>query len=246
MAGDPRVAFAAGSILGLAGGAFAGYKYAVRKLGTEFEERLERETAELRTFYTNVDKKKYASPEDAVKDLIKDKDPKAGLALEEYAGGPKAVAYDKIVKEDPPKVPEDAKEGDEVVVETTQVVERNVFRQAKVVDPKKPFMISQEDFMENPDDYHQVTVTYYAKDNVLTDEKEDVIEDIEATIGLDCLVNFGNGSSDPHTVHVRNHNLDLDFEIVRNESSYSREVLGLDDDNPRPEKKSARQRREGE
>lgn len=230
MDGESRVALAVGALLGLTGGFVAGYKWASRKMGSEFEERLERETKELRTFYSNVNKKKYPTPEEAVAALVTEEE--ADEALTDYQGKDGTIMYNKVVK---------ATADTEPLIDIPTVeVERNIFESKS--DPEKPYVISQEDFMQGDAGYQQVTVTYYQVDNVLADERDDVIEDMEKNIGLNCLVQFGVASSDENTVHVRNEKIQLDFEVVRHEGSFAQEVLGLDEP-MQPPKKSARQRR---
>lgn len=231
---NPRlIATAAGSFL--AGGA-VGYFVAYKRLSADFDKRLESETAEMRTFYTSVGKKKYPTPEAAVADLISE-DPEAEAALKEYQAGDGTIMYNKVVKSSV-KAKEtliDIPEGGEVV---EPVVERNVFESKR--DPNNPYIISQDEFMQNDPEHDQVTLTYYEKDHVLADERDDVIEDQAATTGLDAFVNFGIDSSDEHIVHVRNERLRMDFEICRNESSYAREVLA--EEETQPELPSRRER----
>lgn len=224
--------FVAGLTLGLATGVAGGYKWASRKLGAEFDQRLEEETAKYKTFYTNVDnKKKYATPQDAVVDLIA-KDPQAAAALTNYQGGEK-VAYHNIENKEDEEEPL-------IDIPVVEVVEKNIFNVQ--VDPDKPYIISQEMFMEGEKDYSQTSLTWYEQDNIVSDERDDVLDDAELAIGEDFKVSFGTASSDENVVHVRNDKLGIDFEISKNASSFGEEVLGLDAPMQEPGL-SARQRR---
>lgn len=218
-------------------GVFAGYKVAERRLGEQFEKRLEEETRGMKEFYTQTPTQKYSTPEEAVADLVVAE--AAKVAITEYQGGEK-VAYHKIVKS------EVQPDTDQVVERVAEVVEEtmtNVFDRRQ--NPDQPYMISQENYMQGVSTYNQVTLTYYEVDDKLTDERDDLIDEVESTVGLDWKVNFGWESSDENTVHVRNEKLRMDFEIVKDERSYQSQVLGEEDPiEPPIEKISARMRRE--
>lgn len=225
------IATAAG-ISGLAVGGLVGYKVAEKRLASQFDERLEKETAEMRVFYTTV-KKPYSTPEEAVKDLIPEP---VNNVLVEYKGEAERVAYHKVVPSEETPKPEDFEsfEG----TEEAQEVHQNIFTSP----PDHPYLITEEEFNQNETEFAQVSLVYYQKDDILTDTREDVIEDVEKTVGTVFKSNFGYGGADDNYVHVRNKKLRIDFEIVRNDGSYAEEVLGLD---ATPiERPSARQRGE--
>lgn len=211
-------------------GFIIGYKVAERRLIAQFELRLEKETQGMREFYTASTKKPYATPQEAAADLIVEEAERIITADK--------VAYHKIVSaegytrvENPQETVVDFGEQPEVV--------KNIFAKNER-DPEIPYVMSQEEFMENERDWEQITLTYYQKDGVLTDHREDVIEDPEKTIGPDAIGSFGLQSSDPAVVHVCNEKLGLMFEIVRHEGSYTLEVLGID--TPPPDLPSGRTR----
>jgi hypothetical protein len=215
-------------------GAVVGFKVAEQRLAKQFEDRVEKETEDLRVFYTNAGStKKYATPEEAVKDLVTPK--VAEEALREYAGKDGTIMYNKVVKSSAAETVVDSGKVHEITT-----VERNVFEAAKERNPDEPYIISQEEFMENEPSYNQSTVTYYVKDDVLTDERDDVIEEVENVLGLDFKVSFGEGSSDENSVHVRNERLQMDFEVMRDEDSYAQKVLGLEDSPVEPPNKRIR------
>lgn len=209
-----------------------GYKVAQKRLEMEFERRLERETAGMKEFYQVV-KKPFSTPQEAAAELIKE-DPQPKQSTAEKAN--EKVAYHKIAKQySPEKDPEgqvgiDADvfgESDRPML-IAEVENHNVFSEI-------PVLISQEEFMANESNYIQGQLSYYKVDKVLTDEREDVIEDQDATIGASNLEMFGNpnnGSSDPNVIHVRNPRLQMEFEVCLSENSYRREVLGIEEDPP--------------
>lgn len=82
---------------------------------------------------------------------------------------------------------------------------------------ERPYVISPEDFGEL-DEYEKVSLTYYA-DGVLTDEDDEVIDDVEDIIGEDSLTHFGEYEDD--SVFVRNDILKTDYEILLDQRNYS-------------------------
>lgn len=80
----------------------------------------------------------------------------------------------------------------------------------------KPFVISPEEFGEDPN-YATESLTLYA-DGVLTNEADEIIDDIEDLVGEDSLTHFGEYEDD--SVFVRNDNLQTDFEILRDLDTY--------------------------
>lgn len=103
-------------------------------------------------------------------------------------------------------------------------------------DINVPYIISVEAYMDNEEAMDQMTLTYYAKDKVLANDAEEVIEDVRGTVGLDNLNKFGEESGNPDTVYIRNERRQAEYEVLRDPSSYSETVLGIDtwDDSPEP------------
>ena len=81
----------------------------------------------------------------------------------------------------------------------------------------KPYVIAPEDFGEY-DEYDKVGLTYYA-DQVLTDDDDELVEDIDDIIGSDALNHFGEFEDD--SVFVRNDMLKCDYEILLDRRRYS-------------------------
>lgn len=76
-------------------------------------------------------------------------------------------------------------------------------------------------------DFKKVDLTYFEGDDVLMDEDERIIRDIDGTIGLESLKNFGYYNPDPKVVYVRNNRLEVDFEVMRDEGSFAEQILGV-------------------
>lgn len=82
-----------------------------------------------------------------------------------------------------------------------------------------PYVIPPENFGEM--EYEEVSLTYYA-DKILADEDDEIVDDVEETVGFDSLSHFGEYEDD--SVHVRNDRLKIDYEILFDQRLYS-EVL---------------------
>lgn len=79
----------------------------------------------------------------------------------------------------------------------------------------KPYVISPDDFGDL--DYETVSLNYYA-DGVLTDDDDNIIEDIESMVGKDSLNHFGEYEDD--SVFVRNDEQQIDYEILLDTRNY--------------------------
>lgn len=89
--------------------------------------------------------------------------------------------------------------------------------------PNEPYVISPDDYGEN-DNYTQISLVYYAGDGVLADDEDEVVEDIEDTVGEDFAEHFGEYEDD--SVFIRNDRLRCDYEILRDNRSFSDVVEG--------------------
>lgn len=209
----------------------AGYMIAEKRLVRQFEERLEIETEAMRTFYTATDVKKYATPEAAVQALIPEEERVSGSLETSAVTKTDRVEYHKIVKSYANgKEMIDPEEQHSMIAEygeEEEVVQFNNVHNPSQTEHKNIYVISDDEFIENANDFIQSTLTYYVLDNVVTDEREDKIDDFVHTLGNEFKDMFGVKSEDPNTVHVRNEHLSLEFEICRNPKSYSEEVLGM-------------------
>jgi hypothetical protein len=202
-----------------------GYKIAERRLSDEFDARLEKETAGMREFYQSV-KKPYATPQEAAAALIDDDEDTEQESTATVVGD--KIAYHKIVKKNY------APMGEEILVDfpeqddrspTDEIRHQNLF-------VEHPHIISQEEFMQNDSDYNQSTLTFYRGDHVLTDERENVIDDLNEVVGADNMLQFGTNSSDPNVLHIRNGRLQMEFEVCLSEYSYRQEILGIEENPP--------------
>lgn len=81
--------------------------------------------------------------------------------------------------------------------------------------------ISDEDFVENESGYSQQWWTYFEVDGVfIEDSLQMVIEDVEYILGTTMLP-WGELSESNDVVHVRNHILEAEYEISREQGAFS-------------------------
>lgn len=83
----------------------------------------------------------------------------------------------------------------------------------------KPVIIAPEDFGTEPG-YDSETLTYYANE-VVTDERGDILEDdeLEEYLGTDWKSHFGEYEDD--SIHVRNPRLKMEYEVLKDLSDYT-------------------------
>lgn len=93
--------------------------------------------------------------------------------------------------------------------------------------PDQAFVITLDEFNENEDDLEQTTLTYFEGDEVLVDERDEVIPDEDSIVGPEALLRFGHGSNDRNVVYVRNNRIKMLFEVLKSEGKYAEEVMGF-------------------
>lgn len=220
-------------VVGLGIGGFVAYKVAEKRLSAQFDQELDEQIAAAKAYRTRIAKEgEFETPEGAVNALIPDE---VVSAVQSYQGRAKPVAYDKPETIDPRPPVEVVVENLEVT-NTVNVVAKDDPRDwdynAEIADrelhPEIPYTISFEEFNENAPGHEQVTMTYYAMDDTLADSQDKPVDNTDYVVGDDNLNRFGHGSGDPNVVYVRNEKIDMDFEIVRSNGSYQKEVIGSD------------------
>lgn len=89
-------------------------------------------------------------------------------------------------------------------------------------DNYPPYVINEDEYGEF-DDYDTKNLTYFMEDKKLVDEDiEDVIKDVDSLIGLENLKIFDD-FPDCTGIYVRNDDLKIDFEILKDDFSWSEE-----------------------
>lgn len=205
--------------LGALAGAAASAAVALKYFEKKYREISDEEIAEAKEFYQRTYKVgEFATPQLAAK----------ALGVEEHLMIDAAEALERYQSREPeaPAAPEG-----------THEISKNVFTDVDVDDefdpamqerdPAFPYVISYEEFREGAEEFNQVTMTYYEPDGVLTDDRDDVVEDEDAMVGDENLTKFGVGSQDHNIVYVRNERLELDMCIEKSRNSYATHVAGL-------------------
>lgn len=94
----------------------------------------------------------------------------------------------------------------------------------KTRTPNAPYILHKDEFFANEMDFSQLTVTYYADDEIVADDGDQPIYGHARILGE---LNFGHGSGDPSVVYVRNEERKAEYEVLLDTGSYTREVLGI-------------------
>lgn len=161
--------------------------------------------------YTKDVYEKIAQEEiDSVKAVFSKREAEKGLKANEgddYENGGGKADEKKIAEYDARLVKAGYKQHFEETIEK---------KEAKKVE-STPYVISPEEFGEF-EEYEQISLTYYA-DNILADENDDVIEDVDETVGVESLTHFGEYEDD--SVFVRNDVRRCDYEILLDQRPYS-------------------------
>lgn len=89
-------------------------------------------------------------------------------------------------------------------------------KQKQEIGVDKPYVIQPSDFGEF-DDYEKISLTYTA-DGVLLDDMNEIVDDIEETVGEDSLEHFGE--YEDNSVYVRNDAKKCDYEILLDQRNY--------------------------
>ena len=89
-------------------------------------------------------------------------------------------------------------------------------KQKQEIGVDKPYVIQPSDFGEF-DDYEKISLTYTA-DGVLLDDMNEIVDNIEETVGEDSLEHFGEYEDD--SVYVRNDAKKCDYEILLDQRNY--------------------------
>ena len=121
-----------------------------------------------------------------------------------------------------------AKDGKEKISETK---EGETAENPEVIDLTKdesdedqhPYLISNESFADDHEEYRKVSCTFYTEDKVLCESAHNEKIDIQS-VGKENLEFFE--ANDLDLLYVRNDYLGIDYEIDKYEGNYTYEVLG--------------------
>lgn len=223
-----------GLIVGAGLGAVGGYIFCKRKLESKYEQRSAEEVAEARQHYYD-------------KTVALDNAPKHKKDLDEIIRE-KGYSSEPPMAVTPPRGVVEAAEEEEPEAKPEpkpEVVRQNTFeefgddsrpkdawdwhKERSRRSPHRPYVI-HEDEREEIHTYDGVTYTYFEDDDVLVNEREEIVdkEDREKILGEANLEKFGHGTDDEDTVFIRNDKLELVVEVCRSPNSYAEEVHGFE------------------
>ncbi len=180
-------------VLGAAAGSFVTWRY----LKDVYEQIVQEEIDSVKEVFLKRER-----------ELSEDEEPKRKIAACYENGGSKAVADKQEIAKYAERI---QKEGYTNYSDVAS--EKKEIKKAE----NKPYVISPEEFGEF-EEYEKISLTYYSN-NILADENDEVIEDVEGTVGVDSLTHFGEYEDD--SVFVRNDARKCDYEILLDQRSYS-------------------------
>lgn len=218
------------TVLSAAAGWTGSFYFNKMRLRAYYEEISNREIQEAKSFYTLLNK---SGPDNDSPEKV----------LERLHGSD-AVEALKTYKGHPVEAPVFTEEELQVEEAPPVTVVNNIFIKDGVPDNEAfdydaevaqrstdaPYIISHDEYYQNETDYDQATLTYFEGDDVVADDRDQPLPDPEVTVGDENLARFGHGSKDNNIVYVRNDELEVDFEILRSNGKYAKEVLGFDED----------------
>lgn len=240
-------------LLCAAGGVGIGYYIAHTRLEQRFHEQLDREIEEARDFYRRRFEKKAEREEEASKALKEYQGvtvapsmthQELNRSLEEEGLRPVNKAFaDVLLKEAADGTTDDGE--DEVIPEESEIQEKEEDKprpKAEPVNynaistPRDPepevktqaddlSIITQEEFVKNETGYKQFSISYFAEDDVLAGESDQVIELQARQATLNDTIFERLKDDRLQNLYVRNSTTEMEFEITRSSGSYQVEVL---------------------
>ena len=111
------------------------------------------------------------------------------------------------------------------------------------IDRTQPYVISGEEYTDEFEHHDKISLYYYVLDDTLANEREEVMDDIDGTVGWDVfkVLEMQN------CAWVRNEPLGIDYEICAVRNSYAQAVHGIrQDENLSPRERYLRQQKRRE
>jgi hypothetical protein len=211
--------FAAGGAFGLVVGFIFGYRLNREKIRAEAFKAAEEDMVQVRMYYHE----RYEG-QNAASKVVPEKPALEDVVEERKRPMPPPVPVQEPVAEKArevqyPKTRETGKEKD---------LGWDYGAEMQTRSPNHPYIIHQDEFNNNQLEFGHQTWTYYAGDDILSDERDEVVVRPELVVGEENLKKFGHGSDDTEVVFIRNEKVGMEFEICRSWKSYASEVHGID------------------
>lgn len=237
-----KAVLAAVSVASFASGAAGSYFFASKKLSAKYRLIADEEILSAKLFYSKQRKEgDYADPvvlvemaglvdeDDLVEEEIEPSQANLLAGAIEILDNQQYTNYSNAKHIPEPPSPRE-------VEEVKQSVRNNIFDQARAeyvqddeqakMEAGEPYIVTVSDYMSGKSGFAQITLSYYTEDDVLANEIDIPVDDERGTVGEDNL-RFGCASSDPNIVYVRNDNKGEEYEIIRVEGSFEKEVAGF-------------------
>lgn len=101
----------------------------------------------------------------------------------------------------------------------------------EVINPSEndgPHVITEEEHFEEFPNYDKIDITWFEEDDVMIDDREEVMsdDDIKSALGVAWRSNWGFGSEDNDLVYVRNHHREMCYSITREDMGYAEFISG--------------------
>lgn len=236
--------FAMGVAIGGVTGAVVAFKIAYVRAQTKYSKISDEEIDEMRQHYRE---KMQAAESSAAKrpleEIIKERgysSPDAEIDSAPMAIQPPAKVLDNDEDEDDRQ---ETRIEDEPMAEAeAEEIAHNIFQdtsrdanegwdwheERRKRSPDRPYVIHYDERHEI-EGYSDMTLTYYEKDDVVADERDEIQDPDERDelIGVENLNHFGHGSGDTDIVFVRNDKLQILYEINRTDKAYGEVVHGF-------------------
>jgi hypothetical protein len=226
-----------GMAIGGATAAVITWKVAYSRAETKYSKIADDEIAEMRRHY--LEKGRALESEAAkrpVEEIVRDRGygtPPVGNAPPPMAIQPPSavVESEDEVAGEPPDDESDPPEVKNIFQETEATVthEWDWHEERRHRSPDIPYVIHYDE-REEMEGYSIETLTYYEGDDVLCNERDEIIDpdyQRDQLVGEKNLERFGHGSGDPVIVYIRNDKLEMVYEVVRSPHHYAEEVHGF-------------------
>lgn len=129
---------------------------------------------------------------------------------------------DEEAAEDPDPDDEESEEDEDDCVRDDAGMSEEDMRNLTRVDRASPYIITDEEYADEFPHHDKVSLYYYRVDDVLTEENEEIIDDIDRIIGYQALSVLDTQTN----VWVRNEPLGIDYEIMALNTSFAEQVHG--------------------
>lgn len=215
----------------LAAGIVIGYFVADHRVSQRYADRAEHEILEANRFYQNLysNVAKTEEPKDSLE--------KAAGALADYKGishGPSVLEQEKAVAAK--KAAARKTTAKKTTTSTAKKVPTQSQEEVALPFHKPPYIITAQQFVDVPDNWDQVTCTWFREDATLVDEDDDPYPPsrVDRIVGLENLTKFGANENEKNILYIRNEEYSQDFEVELDERAFAEvsEALGLGDKSP--------------